>query len=30
MKQILIDVRTREEFIMEHIKGAVNIPHYDL
>ena len=30
MKQILIDVRTREEFVMEHIKGAVNIPHYDL
>jgi len=30
MKQILVDVRTREEFVMEHIKGAVNIPHYDL
>ncbi len=30
MKEILVDVRTREEFVMEHIKGAVNIPHYDL
>ncbi|MCJ7525167.1 MAG: antibiotic biosynthesis monooxygenase [Candidatus Aminicenantes bacterium] len=30
MKQILIDVRTREEFVMEHVKGAANIPHYDL
>ncbi len=30
MKKILVDVRTREEFVMEHIKGAVNIPHYDL
>ena len=30
MKKTLVDVRTREEFVMEHIKGAVNIPHYDL
>ncbi|MFO7619118.1 MAG: rhodanese-like domain-containing protein [Thermoplasmata archaeon] len=27
---ILIDVRTREEFVKEHIKGAICIPHYDL
>lgn len=30
MKKIMIDVRTREEFVMEHVKGAINIPHYDL
>jgi len=30
MKQMLVDVRTREEYVMEHIEGAVNIPHYDL
>ena len=30
MKKTLVDVRTREEFVMEHIKGAVNIPHHDL
>ena len=28
--QLIIDVRTREEFVKEHIKGALNIPHYDL
>jgi rhodanese-related sulfurtransferase len=27
---MLIDVRTREEFVKEHIKGAICIPHYDL
>jgi rhodanese-related sulfurtransferase len=30
MQEIIIDVRTREEFVKEHIKGAINIPHYDL
>lgn len=30
MEKILIDVRTREEFVKEHIKGAICIPHYDL
>jgi rhodanese-related sulfurtransferase len=29
-EKLLIDVRMREEFLMEHIKGSVNIPHYDL
>ena len=28
--ELLIAGRTREEFVMEHIKGSVNIPHYDL
>ncbi len=28
--ELIIDVRTREEFVKEHIKGALNIPHYDL
>ena len=28
--EILIDVRTREEFVMGHVKGSINIPHYDL
>jgi len=30
MSKIIIDVRTREEFVKEHIIGAINIPHYDL
>ncbi len=30
MKKILVDVRTREEFVMEHVAAAINIPHYDL
>lgn len=30
MEKVLIDVRTREEFVKEHIKGAMCIPHYDL
>jgi rhodanese-related sulfurtransferase len=30
MKKLLVDVRTREEFVMEHVQGAINIPHYDL
>ena len=28
--ELIIDVRSREEFVREHIKGAINIPHYDL
>ena len=28
--QLIIDVRTREEFVRKHIRGALNIPHYDL
>lgn len=28
--RLVIDVRTREEFVKEHIRGALNIPHYDL
>jgi rhodanese-related sulfurtransferase/heme-degrading monooxygenase HmoA len=30
MSKIIIDVRTREEFVKEHIIDAINIPHYDL
>ena len=29
-QEMIIDVRSREEFVREHIKGALNIPHYDL
>jgi rhodanese-related sulfurtransferase len=28
--EIIIDVRTREEFVKEHVEGAINIPHYDV
>jgi len=28
--EIIIDVRTREEFFKEHIKGAFNFPLHDL
>jgi len=28
--KILIDVRTREEYVLGHIKGSINVPHYDL
>jgi rhodanese-related sulfurtransferase len=28
--EIIIDVRTREEFVKEHVRGAINIPHYDV
>jgi len=28
--KLIIDVRTREEFVKNHIKGALNMPHYDL
>ena len=27
---ILIDVRTRQEFLEEHLKGAILIPYYDI
>lgn len=30
MESVLIDVRSREEYIMEHVQGAINIPHHDL
>ncbi|MBA3046181.1 MAG: antibiotic biosynthesis monooxygenase [Candidatus Thermoplasmatota archaeon] len=30
MQKLIVDVRTREEFVKEHIKGAICIPHYDL
>ena len=30
MKKLIVDVRSREEFVMGHIAGAINIPHYDL
>jgi len=30
MEKLLIDVRTREEFVKDHIKGAICMPHYDL
>jgi rhodanese-related sulfurtransferase/heme-degrading monooxygenase HmoA len=30
MEKLLVDVRTREEFISSHVKGSVNMPHYDL
>ena len=30
MEKLIIDVRTREEFVKEHIIGAICIPHYDL
>jgi len=30
LTDLIIDVRTREEFIKEHVKGAINIPHYDV
>jgi hypothetical protein len=29
-EKIIVDVRSREEFVMGHVKGTVNIPHYDL
>ena len=28
--EIIIDVRTREEFLKEHVKGSINIPLYDV
>lgn len=29
-ERLTVDVRTREEYVKEHIKGAINIPLYDL
>lgn len=29
-EKIIIDVRTREEYAKDHIKGAINIPLHDL
>jgi rhodanese-related sulfurtransferase len=29
-EDLIVDVRTREEFLKEHVKGAVNIPLYDV
>ena len=28
--KVVIDVRTREEFVKEHVKGAINVPWQDL
>jgi len=28
--KLIVDVRTREEYVKSHIKGAINIPLYDL
>lgn len=28
--KLLIDTRTREEFVKEHVKGAINIPCHDM
>jgi len=30
MEEIIVDVRTREEFVKEHVKGAINIPLHDM
>jgi rhodanese-related sulfurtransferase len=27
---LIVDVRTREEYVMDHVKGALNIPLFDL
>lgn len=28
--KLIVDVRTREEYVKNHVKGAINIPLYDL
>ena len=28
--ELIVDVRTREEYVKNHIKGALNLPIYDL
>ena len=28
--KLIVDVRTREEYVKNHIKGAINIPLYDI
>ena len=30
MNELIVDVRSREEFLKHHVKGAINIPHFDL
>jgi len=30
IEEIIVDVRTREEFVKEHVKGAINIPLHDM
>lgn len=30
LEEIVVDVRTREEFVKQHIKGAINIPLHDI
>jgi len=30
VQELVIDVRTREEYVKEHVEGALNIPLYDL
>lgn len=30
MENLIVDVRTREEYVKEHIKGAINIPLHDI
>lgn len=30
MEKLIVDVRTREEFVKEHVKGAINISLHDL
>ncbi len=30
MEEMIIDVRSRDEFLKNHVKGAINIPHFDL
>ncbi len=29
-EKLIVDVRTREEFVKEHVKGAINIPLHDI
>lgn len=29
-QEIIVDVRTREEYLKEHVKGSINIPLYDI
>ncbi len=30
MDEIIVDVRSRHEYLKKHVKGAINIPHFDL
>ena len=29
-ENLILDVRTREEYVQDHIKGSINIPVHDL